>query len=252
MKVDYRTAEDPGDGDDLIQIQCAYCEADLTITKFANEFFTIKGKPSPTACQECIEKYDRKHQTKRMKQIWRRICPSEYQKTDIDHPGFNRMSYKEMQAHPMDENLLLVGPSQTSKTRCLFRRVRSAILAGMSVEVLYPEDLKELARSRFRKDQLVTWCLFDLIAIDDLFEIGSGEAVVDLVGDLLNRRIRDNKTTIITSMLTSSQVREEQQKFPNVTSAERARLEKLFYRIKENFKILHFEPQPMNREELPF
>ena len=236
------------DGEEIVFDQCWKCGAEIKMTLMALKW----AGAGTTACQPCIDKYMEKKHRLRVAERWKVLCPKAYRETDLKHPEFPLQEYRRIQELPLDRNILLVGPSQTGKTRVMFKRVYSAILQHMSAIVLYPTDLKELARSRFRKENVDFWCMHDLIAIDDLFEIGAHESVIDLVNDIIMRRTRDEKPMLITSMLTGAQIRDEQQKFPNVTDAERARLNKLFGRIRDHFEIRTFEPKPINSDELPF
>ena len=228
----------PDDGD-MIPINCEHCDAEITIKAGA-----LRAFPGPTSCHACIEKYNMKHIHGGMKKTWLRICPKQFRETDLEHAEFNRSDHQKLDAFPIMTSMLLVGPSGTCKTRSMFRRLRTAILDGRSVFVVYPEDIKEQARNRFRKDTLDFWNRHDIVAIDDLFEVGTSEAVIDLVMDVINRRIRNDQTTICTSMLSSEEVRGNQEKFGNVSQAEKARLNKLFKRLSDNFQIVRFDIQP--------
>lgn len=250
---------EPFSGDDWDPIPEFCRECNKEITRFPRGIlthFTLglarRFPPGTTVCEDCLNIIREKEVKKELTKVWQYLCPKSYQDTRIDHPGFNRQAFDEMQDIPLDQCLVLHGPANTSKTRALFKRVYSSMLQRMSAIVLYPEDIKELSRSQFRKRTLDFWHWHDIVAIDDIFDVGTSESVIELLIDLINRRVRDHKVMICTNHLTSAQVKEDQSKWGNATSAERERLNRLFIRLRDNFTFIHFDEIPSDDGEIPF
>lgn len=208
--------------------------------------------PNSTCCPDCIEQIDYGRNIKELAGRWKLLCPPEYQDTNTKNPDFNRASFLEVKKRNISSSLFFYGTSGACKTRVMMLRAKSSMIKGRSVCILFPEDIKEYARSRDRLAGLKHLTRFDFLGLDDLFAAGMAtDAVSDFIKDLLDRRIRHKMATIITTQLSVAEFRGESQKWKNYTSAETKRLDAIFRRIKEKFVPILFD-NPQDQDQLPF
>lgn len=255
LSLDLPPIWDAQEGDDEPAIEyCWKCRKKGIKTPINTTKGLLRKFPQQTsACLECIDEYNEQKETNEKRNAWRALCPPEYQTTDVKHEAFNRTAYLEARKHPMSASLFFYGRSGSCKTRSMLQRAKIALRDGLSVNILFPEDIKEYARHRERKYSLELLTRFDYLGLDDLFAAGTGtDAVADWIKDLIDRRIRYQRATVITSQLTEEDYSRETRKWRNFTEAETKRLDAIFRRLKEKYIPILFDNENTDTGELPF
>jgi len=245
--------------DDPVQDLCWKCkeegrETPVTLNGYVHRVID-EMKHGRTVCQDCIDAYELRKRRNEMKASWEALTPSEYRNTKLNHPTFNTTAHRECQKYSLDTSLFLFGESGTCKTRAMLWRAKLAILKGYSVGILFPDEMKEHAREKYRLDTLKKLALFDWLGLDDLFSCGTNDYMADWIKDLIDRRMRQGKTTVITSQIVEFEWTDEAKKFKNYTNVEMKRIDAIWRRIRERFTPINFDTPQLGSEQtkvLPF
>ena len=195
-----------------------------------------------TCCDTCVASRVRTDRLNEMQDYWKRICPADYRETKTDHPDFNINAYNRVKPHPFNTSFVLLGTTGSCKTRIACHRAKMALLAGYTVRIAFPEDLKDIPRFISRKEHIAELAKPDVLVMDDAFIAGaSKEQVSDFLKDLIDKRIRDQKATIITTQVDSSEYKKDANKFHNITDVDGKRLDAIARRVKEKFVAIDCE-----------
>ena len=230
--------------------KCNKCENTVMLTDNHNLVFA-----ESTVCDSCATEWENKRKLETMKDHWKKICPADFRDTKTDHPEFNLEAYKRVAALPFETSFILLGSTGSCKTRIAIHRAKMALLAGRTVRIAFPEDLKDIPRFTSRKEHIAELSKPDLLVMDDAFIAGaSKEQVSDFLKDLIDRRIRDKKATIITSQVNSEEYKKDSNKFHNATDVDGKRLDAIARRVKERYTeidcegITHDSKEPQKME----
>jgi DNA replication protein DnaC len=189
-------------------------------------------------CNECVEKYKRERDLKLMEKYWKKVCPAEYRSTDLKHETWNKEAWDKARQIPLSESLVIIGESGQCKTRIACERAKRAILTGKTVSLMWPDELKEIPRFTSRKDYIQDLCKPDYLLLDDAFLCGSKEAAAELLKDIIDKRIREQKATVITTQISGEDWKGDAAKFKNMTKAENDRIDAVVRRVKEKFRTI--------------
>lgn len=194
---------------------------------------------SAIQCDECYAESAKKLNLKSMKDWWRHFCPEQFRATDLKHEDFNKSAWGRVVEVELDRNLILVGASGTCKTRIMMERLKRCFLHGRKPSVLWADVLDEAIQSRQTGKALESHSEAPVLGIDDLFTAGSAfEAYTKLVKSLIDRRLRQNRVTIITTNLKARDIRSDSEKFANATRGDRERIEAIIRRLREEFVMV--------------
>jgi len=226
------------DLDTEVESNCRICETPIGSV--------VKAYAHSLCCDKCVEKaeYDRKIES--MKKFWNKFCPKLYRDTDLKHEDFSRIwtvvaGYKEY-----TQNLVFCGASGSCKTRAMMHRLKLAFLNGKSIDVLWADhldkaldrDYRELNVSKLR-DRFETP---DIVGIDDFLTSGSSlEGCTKFLKGLIDARLREGKTTILTTNLLARDIEADSEKFGNATKADQQRVQAIIRRIRGEYKTVDFD-----------
>ena len=202
------------------------------------------------ACDRCVQEWQEKQATDRIKVIWSTLCPPAYRDTKTDHPGFPIDAWHSLTGWDGGKSLLLYGLTRTGKTRTAFMLLRRALARGMSCVVLWPEDIKELGAARDGgAGRLRTLANFDVILLDDSLLAASGEdRSVETLKQLIDLLLRHNRVFILTSQIGGSDMQAEASKYGGPSGTAVKRIQALAERIREVAQIV---PVPGGRAPAP-
>lgn len=214
---------------------CRTCGKE-TITVSQGQYDTF----GPTAvCGTCSEAKDVEIRARDCRSFWIRHCPATYRETDTSREDFNKEAWRRMKTYRLTDNMVLLGPSGVCKTRMACQWAKIALGRGMSVKLMFPEDLKDQPRFKTRKEHLDSLAYPDLAVLDDLFLVSaSKDAVAEFIKDLIDRRLRDKKATVITSQVDADDFESDAAKFDNLSSTENQRIEAIVRRVKESYATI--------------
>lgn len=216
---------------------CPKCGGIIHLTK--GEKFLFCGT---TVCDPCSEKWEKERVEKLMKDWWTKNCPAEFRETDLLHEDFNIEAYNETRKYPLDESLILLGESGSCKTRIACHRAKVALFNGKTVRIMFPDDIKDQPRDLSRREHIASLAKPDLLVLDDLFLAGaSKEHTADFVKDLIDKRIREKKATIITSQVDGDSYAKDANKFNNMTGADASRVAAIERRVREKYTAINCE-----------
>ena len=177
-----------------------------------------------------------------MRDVWQRVCPAGFQDTQLSHPGFPRnvWALPILQKWDGGQSLLFLGESRTGKTRTAFLLLKRALLKGLSVAVLWPEDLREFAALR-TMEPLRTLALHDVVLLDDTLQAVMGEdRLVEIAKQIVDLFIRNRRTMILTSQLGGSDTAAEVGRYGGPSAAQLKRVSALIERIREAATVVPF------------
>lgn len=192
-------------------------------------------------CDQCIADYERTTAVEEARRKWRLLCPPDFQRTDLRHPEFNSPAWHILQQIDPTRNVILLGATGRCKTRMALERIKRALLAGRSCSVIWPEEIRELAGSHSRQ---LAWLQlqssFDLVLLDDPFFAGvASESTSELLKDLLDRRLRWARSTLLTTQINAEEFRGDAAKFRGHTASEARRIDAIIRRIRGQFAVVN-------------
>lgn len=217
-----------------VEATCSQCGAPLG--KVAQVWQNI------CACDACRDKYLDREKMNRVRDLWQRICPAGFQDTILSHPGFplHVWNLPILQKWDGGQSLLFLGESRTGKTRTAFLLLKRALLKGMSIAVLWPEDLREFAGLR-TMEPLRALALHDVVLLDDTLQAVMGEdRLVEIAKQIVDLFIRNRRTMILTSQLGGSDTAAEVGRYGGPSAAQLKRVSALIERIREAATVVPF------------
>ena len=222
-----------------------------TVTKVPESNCRLCGKPTgeifksfenSICCDDCCEKYDREKRMEHLREYWEGFCPTLYRSTEPDHPDFARVwplvkNYKDLK-----QNLILCGSTGLCKTRAAMHRLKFCVLAGHSVQVLWADELGIAVEERKTAKFFREFKSARVLLIDDFLTSGSAyENVTASLKGLLDVRIREGRTTIITTQLHARDISGDSNKFGNETKADKERINAIIRRLRGEFSMIDFD-----------
>lgn len=201
----------------------------------------LKSFSGGIACDPCVAKWEEKRRIDLCREFWKSFCPKLYANTDTQHPDFLRV-WPLVKAHDdLKKNLIFCGESGACKTRAMMHRLKLCLLQGRSVGVMWADDLDDAIESRkvskFREAMLQP----SVLGIDDFLTSGSAfESTTKFLKGLIDLRLRDGKTTILTTNLKARDVESDSNKFNNATKADQQRVHAIIRRLRGEFTTVDF------------
>jgi hypothetical protein len=218
----------------MVEGKCNRCQEPLGLV--------LKAFEGGTACDPCVEKWEQSRRIEACRGFWKDFCPKLYANTDTNHADFQRIWPLVAAYQDPKQNLILCGASGSCKTRAMMHRLKICLLKGRSVGVLWADALDDAIESRkmakFREAMLEP----SVLGIDDFLTSGSAfENVTKFLKGLLDVRLRDGKTTIITTNLNARDIESDSGKFNNRTKADQQRVSAIIRRLRGQFKTIDFD-----------
>jgi hypothetical protein len=158
-------------------------------------------------CPSCITAFEEKLRQDALDQWWKDWCPDEHRDTDLNHPEWNQQAWALLKDWKGGESLFLGGDTGSCKTRIMVQLLKIRALAGDSIDVLWPEDMKEAKGFiKNRRGLILRWGAPQYLGIDDALLAGAdSESMTDFLKDLLDYRHRHNRYAIITSQINTDE-----------------------------------------------
>jgi hypothetical protein len=197
-------------------------------------------------CDECYPVACRKLVMEEYRKRWLRFCPPMYQSTDLESDEFNKAAWAHVKAVPLDKSLVFVGASGQCKTRIMMERLKRCLIAGKPVDVLWADKLDEIIESRKTAKAMQQYADVPVLGIDDFGTSGSAyESVSKFLKGLIDRRMREGRTTIITTNLRGRDVTQDADKFGNSTKADKERTLAIVRRLRDSsaYRTIDFDQQ---------
>jgi len=212
------------------------------------------------ACDRCVQEWQEKQATDRIKVIWSALCPPAYRDTKTDHPGFPIDAWHSLAGWDGGKSLLLWGETRSGKTRTAFLLLRRALSKGLSCGVLWPEDIKELGAARDGgAARLRALTAVDVMLLDDALLAASGEdRSVETLKQLIDLLLRHNRVFIITSQVGGDDMKAEAAKYGGPSGTAVKRIAALVARVREVADIVPVTggrvpaPAPKQETDGPF
>jgi len=221
-----------------VKFKCPKCTESVIVPQ---SHFNLFGPT--TVCDPCTAKRKTDVRMDDAKLFWSRTCPISFRNTDIKHEKFNLNAYNRARQISMDsgykDSIVLYGDTGSCKTRIACQLAKMALANGKTIALHFPEDLKDRPRFQSRKEILVNLTSPDFIVLDDVFIAGAAkEDTADFIKDLIDRRYRNNKATIITSQSTAEDFATDARKFGSMSPVEYQRIEAIVRRVRESFTCI--------------
>jgi hypothetical protein len=217
---------------ETISGNCSVCNCQLQVMRLFQ---------SLTACDDCRGKVIEDDRIESCRGFWEKICPDELRDTKLDHPGFPIAIYREIKTYKGDHSLFMLGPTGKCKSRMAALALKFALLAGKTVGFIWPEELKDAAKSHDRLKLLKSFGNPDVLVMDDSLLSGAQDGkTADFLRDLLDYRMRHQRHFIITSQVGEQDYTEQGDKYGNLTSSEKEQITAIFRRIREKCKLIPF------------
>lgn len=189
-----------------------------------------------SGCDKCVEEWETNRRLEVIKPFWEEFCPKAYRETDMKHEDFVPVwSLVKAYGDPK-QNLILCGESGTCKTRSMMMRLKQCLFKGHSVGVLWADVLDEAIESRRQSKLREEVTKPSVLGIDDFLTSGSSlESVTKFLKGVIDIRLRNGKTTIITTNLKARDIEQDAGKFANMTKAEHQRVLAIIRRLRGEF-----------------
>jgi hypothetical protein len=222
-------------GGDMLDAACPHCGK---VVPCARVVLTVSAES--WGCDECRDAAQKRHDTERIKKLWDKICPELYRKTDPNHPEFPKAIYDDVRKGDPLQSLFLYGPTGSCKTRVGMRLLRSHLISGHSVSVIWPHQLRTLTQGY--DNSAFEACLgVDVLLLDDALLTACRESkLVDCVKMLVDARMMRERRTIITSQIGSEDDIAKGKEFGEAKSADVERIKALLRRLREKFRVVPF------------
>ncbi|MBS0328258.1 MAG: ATP-binding protein [Proteobacteria bacterium] len=209
---------------------------------------------SVTACDACRAKWEEKEANDLKKKKWEALCPSSFLDTDTKHAGFPRRQYAQLKDWVGERSLFFHGPSGQGKSRLAVLLMKRALHLGKTVGILWPWDIKTLAQNY--DSTFDSYSKVPVLLVDDPFlKVCRESKLVDVLKDLIDRRMLNEKVTIFTSQIATSSDMTGAKEYGEASNADIERIDAILRRLKESCEILQFlpdQPKVEIQEEAPF
>lgn len=212
---------------------CPHCQAVVPVANVV-----LQVAPESWACDACRSKAEKDDRNAKARKYWEKVCPPLYRETDVNHADFPKAALDEILALDPTQSLFLYGPTGSCKTRTAMRVIRSHVIRGQSVSVIWPHQLRTLQQgydnSRFEDAENV-----DVLLLDDALLTACRESrLVDTVKMLVDARMMKMKRTIITSQIGTEDDLKDGKEFGEAKASDLERIRALLRRLREKFKIV--------------
>ena len=200
------------------------------------------------ACDECGDKWEYDRKLVALRDFWeggngkKAFCPKLYRETDINHEDFIKVWPAVRQYADPRENLIFCGQSGTCKTRAMMQRLKLCWWKGLTVDVLWAHELDKAIEDRKTSQLRDMLMVPKVLGIDDFLTSGSSlERVTNFLKGIIDARLIDRKTTLITTNLTARDITSDAEKFGNATKADQQRVSAIIRRLRGEFKMVDFD-----------
>ena len=209
-----------------------------------DRFRVMRIFSTSTACDDCRNAYLDDMRLAGCRSYWEATCPADIRATDVRRDDFPGAIYKSLLPYTGTESLFLYGPSGSGKTRVAAMLLKRAMLAGRDVAILWPEELKDAAQSRFDRLKLLRgFAAREVLMMDDSLMTGAqDEKITDFLRDLIDLLMRNGNRFLITSQVGEADYTQAADKYGKATTADRERIAAIFRRIKERCRVIPFAP----------
>lgn len=199
-----------------------------------------------SACDECRAEYLKLIQEEAQRNHWEANCPEDFRDTSTKHPSFPRDIHKSLADWLAGESLFLYGPSGAGKTRVAILLLKRALLNGYTIGFLWPEEMKDAAKSLDRLKRIHWFGRHDVLLMDDALLTGAqDEKIADFMKDLIDYMMRHKRVFIVTSQIGGDDYMEQANKFGNLTKTDKERIEALLRRLRDKCRVVPFaKPEP--------
>ena len=158
-----------------------------------------------------LNHYDKKNSSEKFKMI--NESPYKYMKSIYADCKRFAENFGEKNSDPTERNLMFMGPTGLGKTHLSSAVAHEVIKKGCDVfydsaqSILYSFEKERFSRAgTFDPDIIERYMTCDLLIIDDLGTEYSGNMSVSSLYNLINMRLLENKSMIISTNLTSKEV----------------------------------------------
>lgn len=223
---------------------CHACKEPVMLTENHRTVFGI------TYCDKCVKEYIYKERMKEIGDYWKRACPADYRDTDQKSPEFNRDSWEEVKKHPLETSFVFLGETGKCKTRIACELIKRAMLKGYTAKIVFPDDVEDMHPQQ-RREFVQDVARPKFMLLDDFLSVaGASDQNQKFVFNVINKRVREKRTTIITSQIDYGEFLAEADKFRNMSKVESERILAIIRRLKEKFTPIDFDMNKTPADEL--
>lgn len=216
-----------------VEAKCRHCSTVVKCARIVSPF---------VACDPCIKRIKEQQEMERTREYWYRVCPEQFRTTDINHPKFHKGAYARVKAVDPGKSLFLHGPSGAGKTRIGMLRLKSAVLRGMSVKVVWPEQLESF-KGYNAEAKLENLATFDMVLMDDPLLTACREPkLADTLKHLIDILMRHQKPFIVTSQIGEDDFLSGNT-YGDLKASDRERGFAIMRRLKENCEVISFRAE---------
>lgn len=194
-----------------------------------------------TACDECRTKFLENEAMRGYRKYWESLCPEGFRDTKPEHPDFPKAQLLQLKEWKGEKSLFFLGDSRTGKSRLAMLMLKRCLLLGKYVGVIWPEKLKSTSFAKDTFEMIERLSKYDVLLLDDaLLAAANSDKIVSMLKDLADVMIRNKKIWIITSQLNGGDVEEQSKKKGETTRADKASIEALLNRLREESQVISF------------
>lgn len=193
-----------------------------------------------TICEACRAKWEEQQANSEKKKKWEALCPASFLDTETAHAGFPKAQYRDLRAWDGTTSLFFKGASGLGKTRLAVLLLKRAMHLGKTIGILWPWDVKTLAQNY--DSTFDSYSKVPVLLIDDPFlKVCRESKLVDVLKDLIDRRMLNERVTIFTSQISSSSDMAEAKEYGEASNADIERIDAILRRLKESCQVVLFE-----------
>ena len=123
--------------------------------------------------------------------------------------------------------------------------LKRRLIKGDHVGILWPEEMKDAAKSHERLNKLRQITRYKVLLMDDSLLTGAqDEKIADFLKDVVEMAIRNKRTLIFTSQIGGDDYLSQGNKFSNQTKTDAERIRALLRRIRERCRVVPFVEVP--------